>query len=132
MGYTNSLQGEIKVQPPLVRAEAEDPLWESLWGLKLRTAETSTITYTERVTRLVGDAIVPAGRDGGGTDIQQELQLIADLLGPDRVYTGWLHVTFEAGLCGPDEAPCERYYIDNETGRAFAVSPELIWPEEVR
>jgi hypothetical protein len=59
MSYSHAVFGEIRIHPPLNRAQALDPRWRKLWDLTFELTETDQITDESPCQRIfIRDGLV--------------------------------------------------------------------------
>jgi hypothetical protein len=121
MADRNYFDGEITVTPPLSAREIRAlPL---LHDVGLRISRTITLTDDGESVIVTAPAITPP-KEWGGQHIAEDLQALADALGADHEFAGFIEMWADPGY-GPT-AP-KRFPIRD--GRAVVVDAQIVWPE---
>lgn len=124
MSYNNHYTGVITITPPVTAAAVIRDVPETQ-DARLRINRAVTPTDQGEVIVLTADAIEPACDGFSGYNLVQDIQRLADHIGPGYTFGGYIQVQWDAGFGDP--VP-RRYVIRG--GRVETIKPQLIWPGE--
>ena len=129
MGYYTSVDGEIRIQPPLTWAEIKDspflpgsPNDNTNYDVRLRADEDTVDTDEGQLVRKTCSALLPRWDDSfKAYNLVEHVQAVIDAF-PDHTFTG----RFD---CEGEETG-DLWRVVIRDGRAVKVEPRIVWPDE--
>ena len=126
MSDENRYTGAITITPPVTAAAVirEAPRTQDA---RLRIHRAVTPTGQGEVIVLTADAIEPACDGFSGRHLVEDIQRLADHIGPGYTFGGYIQVRWDAGY---GDAVPQRYVIRG--GQVQTLTPQLVWPGNPR
>lgn len=129
MGYYTSVDGEIRIQPPLTWAEIKDspflpgsPNDKTEYDVRLRADEETIDTDEGQLVRKTCSVLLPRWDDSfKAYHLVEHVQAVIDAF-PGRTFTGRLD-------CEGEETG-DLWRVVVRDGRALKVEPRIVWPDE--